>query len=444
MPCISIPALAGGLEAGTLAATLPEVVTVTGALAGGTGLGALGTAALAGGALAAGAGAAGAFSGGGVSGGTPPGWGAGRGAPATPNTSQLYDPRYFAQQQGMDVPGGQMNPVSMEDAQAWAQNYGSGQAAEQVGVTAPGVTGGTASGMPSPIDLANPLISGAAAAASANVLSPNLTGFTPNADGSAPGFFDKYGMPLATIGSSLLSAGGGLLAANTAADAQKQSLALQKQAQDNAMQIFQTGQKNLQPFMSGGAADFDRYNEMLGLGGNTTGTNPLANGPSVDDRLALLENTPGYKFQRDQGLLGVQNLWASKGLGGTGPQVGPGGTMTGGNGPSGALLRGGIEFNQGLAGTYYDNYIKSLMAGAGLGENAAAGFGNNAVGAGGNLVQFGANQGTTAANIGAVNAGGLYNAFNQAGVGLTSGAYGFTNPLVNNPAYMYPYNPNAA
>lgn len=65
--------------------------------------------------------------------------------------------------------------------------------------------------------------------------------------------------------------------------------------------------------------------------------------PGKDPRLALLEQTPGYRFRYDQGLEALQQAMAAQGLTG-----------------SGEALERAQEFGQGLAGGYFDQYMEQL------------------------------------------------------------------------------------
>lgn len=83
------------------------------------------------------------------------------------------------------------------------------------------------------------------------------------------------------------------------------------------------------------------------------------------DPQKALEQLPGYQFTLSQGLKSVQNSAAARGLG-----------------VSGAAQKGAASYATGLADQTFGNQFNRLMSLASLGENAAAGVGNNAVGAG--------------------------------------------------------------
>jgi hypothetical protein len=169
----------------------------------------------------------------------------------------------------------------------------------------------------------------------------------------------------ASVGSAVLGAGASIYSSNQAASAQKKAA---QKASDTQMQMFNTTQNNLQPYMGAGAS------------AQSTLTNELPNlaAPVVMDQAAL-QRTPGYQFNRAQGLRAVQNGYAARGLG-----------------SSGAALKGAANYATGLADSTYQNQFNNavtnqtnkynrLLGVASLGENAAAGLGNNAVTTGANI-----------------------------------------------------------
>lgn len=182
---------------------------------------------------------------------------------------------------------------------------------------------------------------------------------------------------------AVASAGASAFGANAAAGAQRDAA-----MQGNALLQGQYNQNsaNLAPWMQGGARSFDTVNMLTG---NYAGGNPLTSPLTspFNPTMQQLEQTPGYQFTLDQGLKGVQNSYASKGLG-----------------SSGAAMKGAGDYASGLASNTYQqqfqNYwnqnksIYDMLTGqstAGLqaasslasGGNALAqGQSNNLVGAG--------------------------------------------------------------
>lgn len=212
---------------------------------------------------------------------------------------------------------------------------------------------------------------------------------------------DTIGIPAATmIGSQLISGFTGAnsqsQAANTQADALGKSTQIQKD-------MFDKNQANQKPYMdSGGTA----LNQVMG------GLNPGGQFNSSFTPQDFQNNKdPGYEFQRQQGQQAVVN----------------GDTPTQGA-LSGSTLKDMMSFNQGMASTGYQNAFNRfnttqnnifgrLSGIAGLGQNAAAGVGNNGVQAANGMAQ------STAA-AGAATAGG------QIGVGnAISGSISNSMPL---------------
>lgn len=182
---------------------------------------------------------------------------------------------------------------------------------------------------------------------------------------------------------AVASAGASIYGSSKAADAQQQAA----QSGNALLQgQYNTNSTNLAPWMQGGARSFDTVNMLTG---NYAGGNPLTSPLTspFNPTMQQLEQTPGYQFTLDQGLKGVQNSYAAKGLG-----------------SSGAAMKGAGDYASGLASNTYQqqfqNYwnqnksIYDMLTGqstAGLqaasalasGGNALAqGQSNNVVGAG--------------------------------------------------------------
>ena len=161
----------------------------------------------------------------------------------------------------------------------------------------------------------------------------------------------------AIIGGSIIGAGATAYSANKAANAQKSAAKSQLALQQ---MMWNKTQQNLAPFIKGGTGS---YNQLLAAMPELTKTfNPT---------MEQLEQTPGYQFALGQGLKATQNGYAAKGLG-----------------SSGAALKGGAEYAQGLASTTYQqqlqNYMNQnlqkynmLMGSTQVGANAAAGQATN-------------------------------------------------------------------
>lgn len=215
-------------------------------------------------------------------------------------------------------------------------------------------------------------------------------------------------IPTAILAGGALTAGAGLLSANAQAGAAQSAASTQAAAAQNAAQLqlneFNQTQGNLQPYVAQGAGAAGALSPLIGT---QPGGNPLTSfltkpfQPTMDQ----LAQTPGYQFTLGQGLQAAQNGFAAQGLG-----------------SSGAAVKGGVQYAEGLAGTTYQQQfsndlanklqIYNMLAGQSqLGENAAAMVGSQGLqatqGAGGLLTSGAAAQ--AAGTIGAANAlsGGL-------------------------------------
>lgn len=117
----------------------------------------------------------------------------------------------------------------------------------------------------------------------------------------------------------------------------------------------------LQPFLQNYAA----AQPGVGALGNALGLNGPAGNQSA---LAALQTTPGYQFQKQQGDNAINAAAAANG------------TLNSGNQDL-ALS----NYNQGLAGTTYNNYVSQLQPYLGASATAAGGIGNTYTGLGNNL-----------------------------------------------------------
>lgn len=199
--------------------------------------------------------------------------------------------------------------------------------------------------------------------------------------------------PVAMLGAAGIGAAGSIIGGSQAASAANHAADVQRQ-------MYETTRSDLLPYNTAGQGDFGAYNKLI------TGA------PSQIQ--AKLEGLPGFQFADYQGLKGVQNSAAARGLG-----------------VSGAALKGAANFATGLADTTFGEQANRLLQGAGLGENAAAQTGNAGAqisqGVGNALIKGG--QAAAAGTAGAANAIGTPL--------LNYGMYGQGNP---NSAYMAGYN----
>lgn len=212
-----------------------------------------------------------------------------------------------------------------------------------------------------------------------------------------------------TVASGVIGSNASQSAANTQAGAANAST----QAQ---VDMFNKVQGNLQPFINAGQSDYGQLNNLL-----------TGNPQQIQQQLSQM---PGYQFTLNQGLKSLQNGYTARGLG-----------------VSGAANKGAAQYATGLANSQYNSYFSNLLNAAGLGENAAAGFGNNAVTSGqniGNSLIAGGNA-QASGILGSANAinnsiGGASNAF-LTGALLNNGLNG-QGPAVNNtPGTGFGFNP---
>lgn len=185
----------------------------------------------------------------------------------------------------------------------------------------------------------------------------------------------------ASVVGSVVSSQGAKSAAKTQANAANNATALQAN-------MFNTTQANLAPYMHTG----EEANTALEAGTDLKGdylNSPLLKPITMDE--ATLRATPGYQFNKTQGLKAAQNSAAARGLG-----------------TSGAALKGAETYATGLADSTYQNQFNNAVTNQtnqfnrlyslqNTGQNAAAGLGGIAQ-------QTGANIGNNI--IGAANAQG--------------------------------------
>lgn len=147
-----------------------------------------------------------------------------------------------------------------------------------------------------------------------------------------------------------------------------------------------------------------------------SGATPMP-GAAGSDLSKLLQSFPGYQFGRDQGVQALDRSAASRGL----------------------ALSGGQMKDVATFGTNYamqqawNPYISELNSMAGLGENAAAGVGNNGVNVGNSV-------GNNIMSGGEAAASGIVGSANNIGDALKAGAQGlaaYNSPYSN--GYNNPY-----
>lgn len=206
-------------------------------------------------------------------------------------------------------------------------------------------------------------------------------------------------------------------ASSMSASGAQQGAASSASNTQNAM--YQQERADLLPFMQTGYGANTALQNLAGVGLDSNGaltgdplSSSLLKAPSMNFSESDLQNTPGYQFNLSQGLKGVQNSAAARGLG-----------------TSGSALKGAAGYATGLADSTYQNQFNNavtnqsnqfnrLMGLANLGQSSAANVGNAGITTG---------QGIASNTIGGGNAGaaGILGAGNA-----LSSAY--PNYLVNN------------
>lgn len=156
-----------------------------------------------------------------------------------------------------------------------------------------------------------------------------------------------------SIGGALISSNGANSAANTQANAANEAAATQ-------LKMYQQTRSDLQPFMSTGGSAMSQLANLFGFGPGGNGT------PNASAATAALTQFPGYQFGQQQGVQALDRSAASQGM-----------VL------SGAQTKAAQQFGQNYGMQQaWQPYVSTLQSFANLGENAAAGLGNNGVAAG--------------------------------------------------------------
>lgn len=220
---------------------------------------------------------------------------------------------------------------------------------------------------------------------------------------------------LASAGSSIA---GGIMGGNAAKKAAGQEASSIQQGINYLQSNYNTTASNLQPFIGGGTQAMNTLLGFYGLGPNPQGAQAGFN---------QFQQTPFYQFPFQQGMLGVNRALAASGLIG-----------------SGAALKEGAQFAQGLASSGLGTYLSGLSGLAGSGQNAATSLGQIGAGVGQNVLGATSNQGLALGGgiTGSNNAlqQGFQNAFgplstfgnNVIGGGTSSTSYGGLNNFLGN------------
>lgn len=209
----------------------------------------------------------------------------------------------------------------------------------------------------------------------------------------------------AAIVGGVASVGSAALGASSASKAAKAQSKAAQAANDTQLKMFYDTQENLAPYMDQGEQAGKQLNKLTGIDTTDPLASPLLKPITMDQ--ATLEQTPGYKFNLEQGLKAVQNSASARGLG-----------------ESGAALKGAANYATGLADSTYQNQFANAMANqenqfnrlmsmTTLGQNSAA-----------NLGAYGTQTANSMANT-TVSAG------NAAGASMIAGGNAWGNALTN-------------
>jgi hypothetical protein len=241
---------------------------------------------------------------------------------------------------------------------------------------------------------------------------------------------------IAAIATGVLGAGAAIYGANKAAGAQKAGI----EASTAAQQKMFDEQKALNaPFREGGLTAQNRLLTVLGLtptagSGITVDPNSPDFGKYAGDfGMKDFEADPGYAFRLKEGMKGLQNSAAARGL------------LS-----SGSTLKGITDYGQNMASQEYGNAYNRYQTNRANQLNPLTGLINSGQGAVNNLTNaagtMGQNLGQAAAATGAANAGSYINTGNALTNALSSGmnSYMNYNMLGNMRQSAYPTNVGSA
>lgn len=224
---------------------------------------------------------------------------------------------------------------------------------------------------------------------------------------------------------SVIGAGAQTSAADTAASAQEEAA---NQANATQQQMFNTTQQNIAPYLGVGNSAASAITNAAGLNTSNPLTSALLSPITMDQ--ATLEQTPGYQFEKQQGLEAVENNSAANGLG-----------------VSGAEQKAAAQYAEGLASSNYEqqfnnavtnqtNQFNKLQTLVGTGQSSAVGQGQISANVASNIGNntIGAGNAAAASSIATGNAisGGInnavgYNYLNSATNSAANGGYSLGN-----------------
>lgn len=184
--------------------------------------------------------------------------------------------------------------------------------------------------------------------------------------------------------------GSAIIGGNAASSAASDQAAAAQAAQQTQLQMFNTVQKNLEPYNTAGQGALSQLANIFGFGPGGTGQ------PNASAATSQLTQFPGYQFGLDQGTQALDRSAASRGL------------LL-----SGAQLKDSQAYGQGYAQQQaWAPYVSELNNVSSLGENAGAAVGNAAV-------QTGAGVAGSQLAAGQAQAGGAVAGANILGSGIS-------------------------
>ena len=213
------------------------------------------------------------------------------------------------------------------------------------------------------------------------------------------------------------SIAGGLIGGNASKSAASTQAAAANNAAANQMAMFNKENENLAPFTALGTGSMPAlisamgYNGTYGANGQLTGMTKDPNSPlnqTFNFNPKDLQNYPGYQFALQQGLLGVNNSAAARGLG-----------------TSAADIKNASGYATGLASETYGNAYNQALNTFNTNYNTAA---NNAARVAG-LVQTGQNSAALQANAGLTSAMNAGNFSTSGAAAQAAGQVGSANAL---------------
>lgn len=182
-----------------------------------------------------------------------------------------------------------------------------------------------------------------------------------------------------------LSAAGSLGSALIGSSASKSASAQQTQADTMGLMLqqqrFQQAQSALSPYYTAGQSALPTLQALLTPGSSAS----------------TLAQMPGFQFQSQYGTMATQNALSAQGLGGS----------------AGPLATAISNYNQGLAGTYYQNTTNALQNFVNTGAGAASSLAGTAM-------QSGQQMGQSSQAIGGAQASGTLGSANALSGGLGS------------------------